>query len=73
MGVLPLRQGLSAERVAQPRGEIHHAAQQGDEADEAFGGMVARMDMPPHARAGRIGRGHRFAAYPRCSTDAEGG
>ena len=23
-----------------------------DEADEAFGGMVARMDMPPHARAG---------------------
>ena len=27
------------------------------------------MDMPPHARAGRIGRGHRFAAYPRCSTD----
>jgi tRNA-binding protein len=31
--------------------------------------MVARMDMPPHARAGGIGRGHRFAAYPRCSTD----
>jgi hypothetical protein len=32
--------------------------------------MVARMDMPPHARAGqRHGRGHRFAAYPRCSTD----
>jgi hypothetical protein len=28
------------------------AAQQGDEADEAFGGMVASMDMPPHARAG---------------------
>jgi hypothetical protein len=28
----------------------------------AFGGMVARMDMPPHARAGRIGRGHSFAA-----------
>jgi hypothetical protein len=25
------------------------------------------MDMPPHARAGRNGRGHRFAAYPRCS------
>jgi hypothetical protein len=41
------------------------AAEQGDEADEAFGGMVARMDMPPHARAGRVGRGHRFAAYPR--------
>jgi hypothetical protein len=28
------------------------AAEQGDEADEAFGGMVARMNMPPHARAG---------------------
>jgi ankyrin repeat protein len=27
------------------------------------------MDMPPHARAGSFGRGHRFAAYPRCSTD----
>jgi hypothetical protein len=32
--------------------------------------MVARSDMPPHARAGqRHGRGHRFAAYPRCSAD----
>src|SRR5512145_283786 len=30
--------------------------------------MVARMDMPPRARAGRVGRGHRFAVYPRCST-----
>jgi hypothetical protein len=29
------------------------AAEQGDEADEAFGGMVAGMDMPPHARAAR--------------------
>ena len=28
------------------------AVEQGDEADEAFGGMVASMDMPPHARAG---------------------
>jgi hypothetical protein len=27
------------------------------------------MDMPPHARAGPYGRGHRFAAYPRCSAD----
>jgi hypothetical protein len=45
------------------------AVEQGDEADEAFGGMVCRMDMPPHARAGRVGRGHRFAAYPRCSAD----
>jgi hypothetical protein len=25
--------------------------------------------MPPHARAVSFGRGHRFAAYPRCSTD----
>ena len=25
--------------------------------------------MPPHARAVSIGRGHRFAAYPRCSAD----
>ena len=45
------------------------AAEQGDEADEAFGGMVARMDMPPHARAVSFGRGHRFAADPQCSTD----
>ena len=28
----------------------HQAVEQGDEADEAFGGMVASMDMPPHAR-----------------------
>jgi uncharacterized protein YijF (DUF1287 family) len=48
------------------------AAEQGDEADEAFGGMVARMDMPPHARAAAVGRGHRFAAYPRCSMDNGG-
>jgi hypothetical protein len=34
--------------------------------------MAARMDMPPHARAGWDGRGHRFAAYPRCSTDSRG-
>jgi hypothetical protein len=50
--------------------ESGDAVEQGDEADEAFGGMVARMDMPPHARAVTIGRGHRFAAYPRCSTDS---
>jgi hypothetical protein len=45
------------------------AAEQADEADEAFGGTVPRMEAPPHARAGRVGRGHRFAAYPRCSAD----
>jgi hypothetical protein len=27
------------------------------------------MDMPPHARAVAFGRGHHFAAYPRCSAD----
>ena len=46
------------------------AAEQGDEADEAFGGMVAGMDMPPHARAAPIERGHRFAADPQCWTDS---
>ena len=30
---------------------------------------MVRPNVPPHARAGTIGRGHRFAAYPRCSTD----
>jgi hypothetical protein len=51
------------------------AAQQGDEADEAFGGTNpraasgARPEVPPNARAVSIGRGHRFAAYPRCSAD----
>jgi hypothetical protein len=39
------------------------AAQQGDEADEAFGGTN------PRAASGENGRGHRFAAYPRCSAD----
>jgi len=43
-------------------GLVARAVEQGDEADEAFGGMVARMDMPPHARAVSVGRGHRFAA-----------
>ena len=42
------------------------AVEEGEEADEAFARMVARMDMPPHARAVSIGRGQRFAAYPRC-------
>jgi hypothetical protein len=51
------------------------AAEQGDEADEAFGGTNVRTasvtctEVPPHARAGQVGRGHRFAAYPRCSAD----
>jgi hypothetical protein len=29
------------------------------------------MEVPAHAREGQIGRGHRFAAYPRCSADPE--
>src|SRR5512142_2194226 len=51
------------------------AAEQGDEADEAFGGTNpraasgARPEVPPNARAVSIGRGHRFAAYPQCSAD----
>jgi hypothetical protein len=28
--------------------------------------------VPPHARAAAVARGHRFAAYPRCSTDYGG-
>jgi hypothetical protein len=39
------------------------AAEQADEADEAFGGTLARMEVPPHARAVWDGRGHRFAAH----------
>jgi len=45
------------------------AAEQADEADEAFAGTVPRMEVPAHARVGWNGRGHRFAAYPRCSAD----
>jgi hypothetical protein len=37
-----------------------------NEADEAFGGTLARKEVPPHARADWVGREHRFAAYPRC-------
>ncbi len=54
------------------------AVEQGDEADEAFGGTRARqasmafVKVPPHAREARDCRGHRFAAYPRCSVDAQG-
>jgi hypothetical protein len=29
---------------------------------------VASTKVPPHARAGQVGRGHRFAADPPCST-----
>jgi hypothetical protein len=51
------------------------AAEQGDEADEAFGGTNPRAasgaqpEVPPNARAAADTRGHRIAAYPRCSTD----
>jgi hypothetical protein len=30
---------------------------------------MAFVKVPPHARAAAAARGHRFAAYPRCSTD----
>jgi hypothetical protein len=42
------------------------AAQRADEADEAFAGAVPCTEAPVHARAGPVGRRHRFAAYPRC-------
>ena len=45
------------------------AAQQGDEADEAFGGTVTRQKCRLMPAPVNFGRGHRFAAYPRCSAD----
>jgi hypothetical protein len=33
---------------------LRGAAQQGDEADEAFGGTVAGTEVPPHARAVKL-------------------
>jgi hypothetical protein len=33
---------------------------------------MASVKVPPHARAGQDGRGHRFAAYPRCSAGVGG-
>ena len=66
-----VRRRPSCMRRALDDGWSAGAAEQADEADEAFGGTVARMEVPPHARAGWVGRGHRFAAYPRCSADLE--
>ena len=34
---------------------------------------MAFVKVPPHARAAAAARGHRFAAYPRCSADLAGG
>lgn len=34
---------------------------------------MASTKVPPHARAGPVGRGHRFAADPRCWTDCSVG
>ena len=51
----PPRQHAGTASLELHRGLSAGAVEQGDEADEAFGGMVARMDMPPHARAGRCG------------------
>src|SRR5512140_1336923 len=52
------------------------AAEQADEADEALGGTrLATNDRPGGGAAscprGQNRRGHRFAAYPRCSVDLE--
>jgi predicted kinase len=51
------------------------AVQQADEADEALGGTRLATDDRPDGGAascprGQNGRGHRFAAYPRCWVDA---
>jgi hypothetical protein len=45
------------------------AVEQGDEADEAFGGTVTRQKCRLMPAPVNFGRGHRFAAYPRCSVD----
>jgi hypothetical protein len=48
---------------------MYRAVEQGDEADEAFGGTVTRQKCRLMPAPANVGRGHRFAAYPRCSTD----
>jgi hypothetical protein len=53
------------------------AAQQADEADEALGGTRLAIDVRPDGGAASCprwqnGRGHRFAAYPRCWADPGG-
>jgi hypothetical protein len=63
---------LGCLRPGHEHAESEEAAEQCDAADEAFGGTVASTKVPPHARAGRIGRGHRFAADRGCSTDMDG-
>jgi len=45
------------------------AIEQGDEADEAFGGTVTRQKCRLMPAPVNFERGHRFAAYPRCSAD----
>jgi hypothetical protein len=45
------------------------AAEQGNEADEAFGGSVTRQKCRLMPAPVNFGGGHRFAAYPRCSAD----
>ena len=55
---------------------MHGGVEQGDEADEAFGGTNPRAasgaqpEAPPHAPEVRDCRGHRFAAYPPCWMDS---
>jgi membrane-associated phospholipid phosphatase len=56
---------------------MNRATEPQDEADEAFGGTTPRAasgaqpNVPPHARADTVGRGHRFAAHARCWADTE--
>jgi hypothetical protein len=54
----------SVDEGADPVRNAYEAVEQRDAVDGAFGGMVARSDMPSRARAGQDGRGHRFAADP---------
>ena len=48
------------------------SVEQGDEADEAFGGTVTRQKCRLMPAPANFGRGHRFAAYPRCWADRAG-
>jgi hypothetical protein len=64
---------MLAQRAHYESAPIRGAAEQGDEADEAFGGTVPRQKCRLMPAPVNFGRGHRFAAYPRCSTDVSEG
>jgi hypothetical protein len=63
--------GYGTDGLTEPWGLAYDAAEQGDEADEAFGGTVARQKCRLMPAPANFGRGHRFAAYPRCWADQE--